>query len=109
MRYAIISDIHGNLESLQKALLLIDSSDSVLCLGDIVGYGPNPNECVRLVRERASETVLGNHDVAAVDNFGVEYFNPAARRAMEWTQRVINPEAAKWLNKLGCESASPVF
>jgi predicted phosphodiesterase len=109
MRYAIISDIHGNLESLQKALSLVREGDKVLCLGDIVGYGPNPNECVRLVRERASDVVLGNHDVAAVDNFGVEYFNAAARRAIEWTQTVIEPDVLEWLNGLSYEIRHPDF
>lgn len=109
MRYAIISDVHGNLESLRAALSLLEPDDTVLCLGDIVGYGPNPNECVRLIRERAADTVLGNHDVAAVDNFGVEYFNPAARRAIEWTQGVIDAEALNWLNGLSYEIRHPGF
>lgn len=103
MRYAVISDIHGNLESLQHALALIEPQDKILCLGDIVGYGPNPNECVRLIRDRAHQVVLGNHDVAAVDNFGVEYFNPAARRAIEWTQGIIGPDVVEWLNGLSYE------
>lgn len=109
MKYAIISDIHGNLESLQKVLSLVSPDEKVLCLGDIVGYGPNPNECVRLVRERATDVVLGNHDVAAVDNFGVEYFNQAARRAIEWTQRVIDADAVAWLNGLSYEVRHPAF
>src|SRR5579884_2190691 len=103
MRYAVVSDVHGNLESLQKALTLVHGEDKVLCLGDIVGYGPNPNECVRLIRDRAYQTVLGNHDVAAVDNFGVEYFNDAARRAIEWTQTIIEPDVIDWLNGLSYE------
>lgn len=109
MKYAIVSDIHSNLESLQKAFSLIGPDEKIMCLGDIVGYGPNPNECLRLVRERASEVVLGNHDVAAVDNFGVEYFNPAARRAIEWTQRVIDKEMVDWLNGLSYEMRHPQF
>ena len=103
MRYAVVSDIHGNLESLQHALALIAPEDRVLCLGDIVGYGPNPNECVRAIRDRAYQVVLGNHDVAAVDNFGVEYFNAAARRAIEWTQGVIESDVVDWLNGLSYE------
>lgn len=109
MRYAIVSDVHGNLESLQQAFALMQPEDRVLCLGDIVGYGPNPNECVRMIRERASDAVLGNHDVAAVDNFGVEYFNPAARRAIEWTQTVIEPDNVDWLNGLSYEIRHPEF
>ncbi|MDQ2871942.1 MAG: metallophosphatase family protein, partial [Candidatus Eremiobacteraeota bacterium] len=109
MKYAIVSDIHGNLESLQHAFGLIDADDTVLCLGDIVGYGPNPNECVGMIRERAAETVLGNHDVAAVDNFGVEYFNDAARAAIEWTQSVIEKENIDWLNGLSYEIRRPQY
>jgi diadenosine tetraphosphatase ApaH/serine/threonine PP2A family protein phosphatase len=79
----------------------------VLCLGDVVGYGPNPNECVARIRARAAVTVLGNHDVAAIDNFGLQYFNPAAREAMRWTQRVIDAEHLAWLNELGYEFRLP--
>ena len=108
-RYAIISDIHSNIEALDAALELIGGSDQILCLGDIVGYGPNPNECVEKVRALATATVLGNHDVAAIDNFGLAYFNPAAREAMRWTQRVITKENAEWLNSLGYEFRMPEF
>ena len=78
-------------------------------MGDIVGYGPNPNECVARIKDRATATVLGNHDVAAIDNFGLQYFNPAAREAMKWTQRVIAPESIDWLNGLGYEFRMPDF
>jgi predicted phosphodiesterase len=109
VRYAIVSDVHGNLEALQAAFALIEPTDGVLCLGDIVGYGPNPNECVELIRSRATATVLGNHDVAAIDNFGLAYFNPAAREAMRWTQTVLTPDNASWLNGLGYEFRVPEF
>jgi diadenosine tetraphosphatase ApaH/serine/threonine PP2A family protein phosphatase len=109
MRYAVLSDIHGNLESLEVALAMIEPSDGVFCLGDIVGYGPNPNECVERIRARATATVLGNHDVAAIDNFGLSYFNPAAREAMQWTQTVLSKENAEWLNTLGYEFRVPEF
>ncbi len=103
MRFALLSDIHANVESLEAVLAHIPASDTVLCLGDIVGYGPNPNECLALVRERANATVLGNHDVAAVDGFGIEYFNPAARTAIDWTRSVIASEHAAWLDGLSYE------
>ncbi|HVS46842.1 MAG TPA: metallophosphoesterase family protein [Verrucomicrobiae bacterium] len=108
-RFAILSDIHSNLESLQCALERIEPDEKILCLGDIVGYGPNPNECVRIVRERAVAAVLGNHDLAAVDNFGVEHFNPAARAAIEWTQGVIEDENRAWLNTLSYELRFPGY
>ena len=67
MRYAIISDVHANLEALEAVLKHIDSLavDKILCLGDVVGYGANPNECTEIIRNRAAITLLGNHDHAA--------------------------------------------
>ncbi len=109
MRYAIVSDIHGNIESLERALALIGDEDTVLCLGDIVGYGPNPNECVRMIHARAKNAVLGNHDLAALENFGVEYFNDAARAAIAWTQSVLSDESRAWLNGLSYELRFPEF
>ncbi len=109
MKFGIVSDIHGNLESLQAVFSRIDASDDVLCLGDIVGYGPNPNECLALVRERATATVLGNHDVAAVDGHGLSYFNDVAREAMEWTQTVLAPEHLAWLDGLSYEVRMPEY
>lgn len=109
MRYAILSDIHGNLESLECAFALLSPDDRLLCLGDTVGYGPNPNECLKMIRERAHSTVLGNHDIAAIDNFGVEYFNPAAREAIAWTQGIIDAENVRWLNGLSYEIREPDY
>jgi diadenosine tetraphosphatase ApaH/serine/threonine PP2A family protein phosphatase len=109
VRYAILSDIHGNIESLERALALVDPDDEVLCLGDIVGYGPNPNECIDLLRARVKHAVLGNHDLAALENFGVEYFNEAARAAIAWTQGVLTPESRAWLNELPYEIRYPEF
>ncbi len=109
MKYSIVSDIHGNLESLQRAFAMVEDEDTVLCLGDIVGYGPNPNECVRMIRERAKHAVLGNHDLAALENFGVEYFNDAARAAIAWTQGVLDDQNRAWLNGLSYELRFPEF
>jgi len=108
-RYAILSDVHSNIEALDAALALTSPDDKLLCLGDIVGYGPNPNECVAKIRDLCTAAVLGNHDVAAIDNFGLAYFNPAAREAMRWTQRVISAESKEWLNSLGYEFRMPEF
>lgn len=109
MRYAIVSDVHGNLESLQEALSLIAPEDRLVCLGDVVGYGPNPNECVALLAQRCELAVLGNHDLAAMDNFGVEYFNEAARAAISWTQTVIDAKTREWLDPLPYELRFPEF
>ena len=109
MRYAVVSDIHGNLDALDIALATLQPDDALLCLGDIVGYGPQPNECVERIRARATATVLGNHDVAAIDDFGLAYFNPAAKEAMKWTQRVLSAENRAWLDSLGYEFRMPEF
>ena len=109
MRYAILSDIHGNLESLQRALAIVAPDDIVVSLGDVVGYGPNPNECIAILRERARHAVLGNHDLAAVENFGVENFNRAARAAIGWTQGVLDQASRSWLNLLPYELRFPDF
>jgi diadenosine tetraphosphatase ApaH/serine/threonine PP2A family protein phosphatase len=109
MRYAVLSDIHGNLESLEAALALTAPDDCVISLGDTVGYGANPNECVALLRERATHAVMGNHDLAAVENYGVELFNDAARNAIKWTQTVLAPESHAWLNALPYELRLPGF
>jgi diadenosine tetraphosphatase ApaH/serine/threonine PP2A family protein phosphatase len=109
VRYAVVSDVHSNIDSLETVLAMLNDDDALLCLGDIVGYGPNPNECVERIRARATATVLGNHDVAAVDNFGLAYFNPAAREAMKWTQSVLTRENVAWLDSLGYEFRMPDF
>jgi diadenosine tetraphosphatase ApaH/serine/threonine PP2A family protein phosphatase len=109
VRYAIVSDIHANQESLECALAQIDVDDSLVSLGDVVGYGPNPNECVAALQARCRHAVLGNHDLAAVENFGVEGFNSAARSAIGWTQRVLDDASRAWLNALPYELRLPEF
>ena len=86
MKRAIISDIHGNIEALQAVFEDIDRErvDTISCLGDVVGYGPNPCECVRLVRDRCGLAILGNHDQGAL--FDPDGFNVGAERAIRWTR-----------------------
>ena len=102
MKYAIISDIHGNLEALNEVLTEIDKGgvDSILCLGDIVGYGPNPNECVAIVKERADIALAGNHDYAPLGKIDISYFNPWARSAIEWTAKELTQESVDYLLSL---------
>ncbi len=92
-RYAIISDIHGNLHALQAVLMQIGRLElpEVICLGDIVGYGPFPDSCIDLVVKHCSVTVLGNHDRAVVDPRYADEFNGPAREVIDWTRRVLGP------------------
>jgi predicted phosphodiesterase len=91
MRTAIISDIHSNLEALTKALEIIDrnSVDEIVCLGDIVGYGANPNECVELVRQRCDAVLKGNHENAVENTSQTKFFNDDARAAVLWTRKQL--------------------
>ncbi|MBW7888691.1 MAG: metallophosphoesterase family protein [Bacteroidetes bacterium] len=102
MKIAVISDIHANLEALTTALSYIDSLNikKIICLGDLVGYGPNPNECVELLTERNIPAVMGNHDYA-VNNFsGRKYFNSLALTAIRWTDAALTNENKSFLNAL---------
>src|SRR6476659_3017411 len=85
VRILVASDIHGNLEALQTVLAAAGAVDAVWCLGDTVGYGPEPDACVRAVRDRPHLAVPGNHDWAAVGKIGIEAFNPDAAKAARWT------------------------
>ncbi len=102
MKVAILSDIHANLEALQASLLAIKELkvDRVVCLGDIVGYGPDPDECVGLVRENCDAILLGNHDEAVVQPNISERFNDYARWAVEWTSEHISSDNKKFLAAL---------
>ena len=94
MAVAIISDVHGNLEALNEVFKYLDDRgiQSVYCLGDIVGYGPNPNECVQLVSQRCSKVVIGNHDHAALGLTSTEYFNDFAKISTHWTTNNLSEE-----------------
>lgn len=102
MRYLILSDIHANLVALETVLEAADLStiDQVWCLGDIVGYGPNPNECVRRVQELAGVCLVGNHDWAALGKLDISDFNPEARHAIQWTQEQLTDESRAFLDGL---------
>ncbi|MDZ7724667.1 MAG: metallophosphoesterase family protein [candidate division KSB1 bacterium] len=99
MKYALISDIHGNLAALDRVLQFLDSCeyDKLVCLGDIVGYGPDPNACCERIREKADIVLLGNHDQAAIGRMDISYFNRYARQAIAWTGLRLQSECRSFL------------
>lgn len=102
MRYLILSDIHSNLAALEAVLAQVDKNfDQVVCLGDLVGYGPEPNEVIHRVRELAAVAVVrGNHDKASCGISNAEEFNPIARVAASWTRQQLRPENLSYLRQL---------
>lgn len=103
MRVLVLSDIHANLVALETVLNAAQGKfDAIWCLGDVVGYGPRPNECIEIIRERAALCVMGNHDWAVLDRPGinVDDFNPHARQAVLWTRQALTPENLAYLNQL---------
>jgi len=100
VRYLIVSDIHGNLEAFQAVLKAVPQFDAIWCLGDIVGYGPNPNECVDLLRKFPHVAVPGNHDYVATGQRSDRDFNVHAQQAARWTAKQIQPDVRNYLNAL---------
>jgi predicted phosphodiesterase len=101
VKYLIFSDVHGNLEALSVVLEQIEAQkpDKVICLGDVVGYGPNPNECVQYVHEYAHITIMGNHDHAVLGLTDISYFNQYAKLAVLWTRQVLTDDHYRILQK----------
>ena len=102
MRWAMISDIHANLQALEAVLSRADSVgwDRMICLGDVVGYGADPNACLDHVIARCDTVIMGNHDAAAVALTDPSRFNTAARRATEWTAGSLSPAHRDFLCQL---------
>src|ERR1700680_620956 len=106
MRYAVFTDIHANLEALEAVLAKIDEIsaeepiDQIWFLGDLVGYGPDPNECIVTLRARTDIIIAGNHDWAAVGKLDLEDFSPAARISAEWTAGQLTEEHRAFLANL---------
>lgn len=100
MRYLILSDIHANLAALEAVLAEVDldSMEGIWCLGDVVGYGPSPNECIATLRGFPDHLcVAGNHDWAAISRISIAEFNPSAQVACRWTGEELNPENTAYL------------
>ncbi len=106
MRYAVFTDVHANLEALEAVLTKIDELsqqepiDAIWFLGDLVGYGPNPNECIDTLRKRTDIIIAGNHDWAAVGKIDLEDFSAAARTSAEWTAEQLTEEHREFLTNL---------
>jgi predicted phosphodiesterase len=100
MRSLVITDIHANLNALRAVLIDAGAVDAVWCLGDVVGYGPNPNECINMIRSLPNYIcLLGNHDAASAGMLEIETFNPEARLSVTWTQNELTPENKEFLKE----------
>ncbi len=102
MKYGILGDIHSNLSALRAVLdrLQAEGVDRLVSVGDVVGYGAAPRECIALLREVGATVVLGNHDAACVERLDTLYFNPYALAAVQWTRGVLAREDREWLLSL---------
>jgi predicted phosphodiesterase len=114
MRVAVISDIHANLAALEVVLAAVDADapDELWCLGDLVGYGPRPNECCEAVEARADVCLGGNHDLAVRGSLDLGEFSPDAAAAASWTSYVLSPAARAYLDSLepeGERAGVPLF
>lgn len=101
MRTLIISDIHANLTALDAVLQDAGNYDRVWCLGDVVGYGPDPNQCIERIREQPGlQCIKGNHDAAILGEIPITSFNNEARNSLEWLQSALTDDNRHWLSKL---------
>ena len=110
MRVGVISDIHGNLAALEAVLAAVGTVDALWCLGDVVGYGAEPNECVARLRELDSICIVGNHDLAALGQVSLDAFSSDAAAAALWTTTALTPESRAWLAaRTSVTAAGPVL
>jgi diadenosine tetraphosphatase ApaH/serine/threonine PP2A family protein phosphatase len=102
MRLALISDIHSNLPALEATLVAIDAAglETIWCLGDVVGYGADPDACAALVAERCELCLAGNHDLAVLGEIEVEAFSPSAAEGVKWTRDNCAPRTLEFLRGL---------
>jgi diadenosine tetraphosphatase ApaH/serine/threonine PP2A family protein phosphatase len=109
MRLGIFSDVHGNLEALQAVLAAADDAQcgALVCLGDVVGYGPDPGPCVELLQQRDVKTLRGNHDEAAAEDLPLDRFNRIAESALLWTRTQLTPGQRRWLRGLALVHIAP--
>jgi diadenosine tetraphosphatase ApaH/serine/threonine PP2A family protein phosphatase len=111
LRAAVISDIHSNLPALESVLAAVEEAgvDEVWCLGDLVGYGAQPDACTTLVRERCQLSLVGNHDLAVLGELDIATFSEGAAAAVEWTRAVARPETLEFLRTLAPQGSYQGF
>jgi diadenosine tetraphosphatase ApaH/serine/threonine PP2A family protein phosphatase len=100
MRIVILSDIHSNFVALEAVLNALPEHDKLWCLGDTIGYGPDPNLCLATIRERAEHALTGNHDLACLGTIPLSDFNSLARKANLWNNQQLEPELRDFLQAL---------
>jgi predicted phosphodiesterase len=107
MRYGLLSDVHANLSALRASLEFLRRAgvDAYVCAGDVVGYGPQPNECIELIAELSGVCVAGNHDLIAVDRLSTDGIGELARLTLAWTRSALNSDSRAWLEALQCTDA----
>ncbi len=107
MRVAMVSDVHANLPALEAVLAEVDAAgvDELWCLGDIVGYGPDPGPCIEIIRDRCAVSLSGNHDLGAIGAVPIDDFNPYAAEANLWTGSVLSEADRAWLGSLPARTA----
>jgi predicted phosphodiesterase len=99
---ALVSDVHGNLQAFEAVIEDVRGSgvDEIWCLGDLVGYGAHPDECVEVTAEAAELSLIGNHDLVVLDRLDISDFSPNAALAADWTKRELAPAAREYLERL---------
>jgi predicted phosphodiesterase len=109
MRYGVISDVHANLPALEAVVAELEriGVDAYACAGDLVGYGPQPNECVKAIRQLGAVTVAGNHDLIAIGRLSEDRCERLARQSLRWTRGVLDEETCDYLGGLPRQAALP--
>jgi predicted phosphodiesterase len=100
VRYLILSDIHANLAAFEAVLADAGQFDAIWSLGDVIGYGPQPNECIERLKQFQHSCVAGNHDWAAINKLDISTFNPDARQACLWTRDQLTPDNWEYIESL---------
>jgi diadenosine tetraphosphatase ApaH/serine/threonine PP2A family protein phosphatase len=110
VRVGVISDVHANLPALEAVIAAIGVVDALWCLGDVVGYVAEPNECIARLRELEAVCIVGNHDLAALGQVSLETFNADAAAAARWTTAALTPTSRQWLaERAPATAAGPVL